>query len=100
MSSSISPRSRWTASRRSPRARKWSSRFPPERKGCTPRTSSASDRSFVAPNTILALAGYEADDVIGTLARRAVEANVNVVVVSGDKDFQQLVGELLACGLV
>jgi len=40
---------------------------------------------------ILALPGYEADDVIGTLARRAVEANVNVVVVSGDKDFQQLV---------
>jgi DNA polymerase-1 len=40
---------------------------------------------------ILALPGYEADDVIGTLARRAVEASLNVVVVSGDKDFQQLV---------
>lgn len=40
---------------------------------------------------ILSLAGYEADDVIGTLAKQAVEAGVNVVVVSGDKDFQQLV---------
>jgi DNA polymerase-1 len=40
---------------------------------------------------ILALEGYEADDVIGTLARQAVEKSVNVVVVSGDKDFQQLV---------
>jgi DNA polymerase-1 len=40
---------------------------------------------------ILALPGYEADDVIGTLARRGVDAGVNVVVVSGDKDFQQLV---------
>src|SRR5438105_15119994 len=40
---------------------------------------------------ILTLAGYEADDVIGTLARRGVEAGVNVVVVSGDKDLQQLV---------
>ncbi|HEV2643350.1 MAG TPA: 5'-3' exonuclease H3TH domain-containing protein, partial [Candidatus Elarobacter sp.] len=40
---------------------------------------------------ILALEGYEADDVIGTLVRKAVEQSVNVVVVSGDKDFQQLV---------
>ena len=40
---------------------------------------------------ILSLEGYEADDVIGTLARQGVDANVNVVIVSGDKDFQQLV---------
>ncbi len=40
---------------------------------------------------ILALPGYEADDVIGTLARQGVEAGVNVIIVSGDKDFQQLV---------
>jgi DNA polymerase-1 len=40
---------------------------------------------------ILTLPGYEADDVIGTLARQGVEADVNVIVVSGDKDFQQLV---------
>jgi DNA polymerase-1 len=40
---------------------------------------------------ILTLPGYEADDVIGTLVARSVEAGINVVVVSGDKDFQQLV---------
>ena len=40
---------------------------------------------------ILSLKGYEADDVIGTLARQAVDAGINVVIVSGDKDFQQLV---------
>lgn len=40
---------------------------------------------------VLSLAGYEADDVIGTLARQSVEQHMNVVIVSGDKDFQQLV---------
>src|SRR4051812_23924235 len=40
---------------------------------------------------ILSLKGYEADDVIGTLARQGAEQGVNVIVVSGDKDFQQLV---------
>ena len=40
---------------------------------------------------ILTVPGYEADDVIGTLVRQAVEQGMNVVVVSGDKDFQQLV---------
>ena len=40
---------------------------------------------------IMTLPGYEADDVIGTLVAKSVNAGVNVVVVSGDKDFQQLV---------
>jgi DNA polymerase I len=40
---------------------------------------------------VLSCDGYEADDVIGTLAMEAVARGVNVVVVSGDKDFQQLV---------
>ncbi|HJQ54746.1 MAG TPA: DNA polymerase I [Gemmatimonadaceae bacterium] len=40
---------------------------------------------------ILTLPGYEADDVIGTLVARSIEQGVNAVVVSGDKDFQQLV---------
>ena len=40
---------------------------------------------------VLALDGFEADDVIGTLARQGVDAGVNVVIVSGDKDFYQLV---------
>ncbi|HEX6537201.1 MAG TPA: DNA polymerase I [Gemmatimonadaceae bacterium] len=41
--------------------------------------------------SVLAVEGYEADDVIGTLAKQGAAAGVNVVVVSGDKDFQQLV---------
>jgi DNA polymerase-1 len=41
---------------------------------------------------IISLPGYEADDVIGTLVKKSVERSLNVVVVSGDKDFQQLVG--------
>jgi len=40
---------------------------------------------------ILTVPGYEADDVLGTLARQAVERSLKVVIVSGDKDFQQLV---------
>ncbi len=36
--------------------------------------------------------GFEADDVIGTLARRATSQGVNVAIVTGDKDFFQLVG--------
>ena len=37
--------------------------------------------------------GVEADDVIGTLARDAAEDGANVVIVSPDKDFQQLLTE-------
>ncbi len=40
---------------------------------------------------IITLPGYEADDVIGTLVAKGLEQSLNVVVVSGDKDFQQLV---------
>jgi DNA polymerase-1 len=40
---------------------------------------------------VLELPGYEADDVIGTLAQEAVEAGLEAVIVSGDKDFYQLV---------
>lgn len=40
---------------------------------------------------VITLKGYEADDVIGTMARLGVDAGLDVVVVSGDKDFQQLV---------
>ena len=42
---------------------------------------------------ILQAPGYEADDVIGTLARQAVEAGHFVYVVSSDKDMLQLVGD-------
>ena len=41
---------------------------------------------------LVTLDGYEADDVIGTLAVRGTEAGLQVVIVSGDKDFYQLIG--------
>ncbi len=41
---------------------------------------------------VLELDGYEADDVIGTLATKARDAGLEAVIVSGDKDFYQLVG--------
>src|SRR5277367_5936936 len=42
---------------------------------------------------ILELAGFEADDVIGTLARKAAAAKHPVYVVSSDKDMMQLVSD-------
>src|SRR5258705_3540165 len=42
---------------------------------------------------ILEMAGFEADDVIGTLAKKAAESDVEVLVVSNDKDMMQLVGK-------
>ena len=42
---------------------------------------------------ILEYAGYEADDVIGTLARQAVEKKLDVTIVTSDKDLMQLVGD-------
>jgi DNA polymerase-1 len=39
------------------------------------------------------LAGYEADDVLGTLARRAEEAGEDVVILTGDRDAFQLVSD-------
>src|SRR5262245_12488406 len=40
---------------------------------------------------LLEAPGYEADDVMATLARRAVEDAMDVVLVTSDKDLQQLV---------
>ena len=42
---------------------------------------------------VIAVEGWEADDVIGTLAARAVAEGLEAVIVSGDKDFFQLVGK-------
>jgi DNA polymerase-1 len=41
---------------------------------------------------VVEVEGYEADDVIGTLAEKARQAGLEAVIVSGDKDFYQLVG--------
>ena len=40
---------------------------------------------------ILELDGYEADDVIGTMAKKAAASKIDVLVVSNDKDMMQLV---------
>ncbi|UCE30962.1 MAG: DNA polymerase I, partial [Burkholderiales bacterium] len=42
---------------------------------------------------LLCIEGIEADDVIGTLARRASEAGMRTIVITGDKDLAQLVDE-------
>ncbi|MGH9406847.1 MAG: DNA polymerase I, partial [Terriglobia bacterium] len=43
--------------------------------------------------TIVEKEGFEADDVIGTLARQGVESGLDVCIVSGDEDLFQLVNE-------
>ncbi|HSJ26002.1 MAG TPA: DNA polymerase I [Longimicrobiales bacterium] len=45
---------------------------------------------------VIALPDHEADDVIGTLARRAAASGLEAVIVSGDKDFYQLIGDGIA----
>jgi DNA polymerase-1 len=42
---------------------------------------------------VIGYPGYEADDVIGTLARKAVAAGLTVMVVTSDKDMLQLVAD-------
>jgi DNA polymerase-1 len=42
---------------------------------------------------LLAVEGVEADDVIGTLARRAAAQGMDIVISTGDKDLAQLVDE-------
>ena len=39
--------------------------------------------------------GYEADDVIGTLAKRAEKKDIETYMVTGDKDFMQLLSPLI-----
>ena len=45
---------------------------------------------------VLAVEGFEADDVIGTLAPAGVAAGLQSVIVSGDKDFYQLIAPGIA----
>ncbi len=48
-------------------------------------------RAFNIP--ALELAGYEADDIIGTIARDCEQKGLAVVVVTGDKDLMQIVSD-------
>lgn len=45
------------------------------------------------------LAGYEADDIIGTLSKQAEDAGQEVLVVTGDKDMLQVVSERVKVAL-
>ncbi len=45
---------------------------------------------------VVGVEGYEADDVIGTLATAAVARGLQAVIVSGDKDFYQLIAPGIA----
>jgi DNA polymerase-1 len=42
---------------------------------------------------LLRVPGYEADDIIATLVEQANAANIEVHIISGDKDFAQLISE-------
>ncbi|ACO69078.1 predicted protein, partial [Micromonas commoda] len=71
---------------------------PPELKETIPRVIEMVRRMGVP---LLMTSGVEADDIIGTVARRSVERGLHVSVVSPDKDFFQLLGpRLSARGLV
>lgn len=48
-------------------------------------------RAFSIP--VLELEGYEADDIIGTIARRCEEQGMAAVIVTGDKDLMQIVSD-------
>lgn len=41
---------------------------------------------------VIEMPGFEADDVMGTLAMQSARENIDVYLVTGDKDFMQLVG--------
>ncbi|HUT62453.1 MAG TPA: DNA polymerase I [Anaerolineae bacterium] len=64
-------------------------KMPDEMIGQVPRVKQAVDALGI---TQLEFEGYEADDVIGTLACRGFEEGLEVYMVTGDKDFTQLVG--------
>ena len=64
-------------------------KMPDELRASLPRV-----RELVAGfnEALVELAGYEADDVIGTLAVKARDAGLEAVIVSGDKDLYQMIG--------
>lgn len=68
-------------------------KMPDEMIGQLPRVKQAVEALGIAQ---FELDGYEADDVIGTLARRGAEKGFDVYMVTGDKDFMQLVGETVS----
>ena len=63
-------------------------KMPDELRASLPRCREVFD-AFRVP--VVEAEGWEADDVIGTLAREAAGCGLRTVIVSGDKDFHQLV---------
>ncbi|MBW3552372.1 MAG: DNA polymerase I [Gemmatimonadetes bacterium] len=68
-------------------------KMPDELRSSLPRVRSLIE-AFRIP--ILELEDHEADDIIGTLATRASAEGVETVIVSGDKDFYQLIADGVA----
>jgi len=65
-------------------------KMPDDLRASLPRIRELLD-AFHVP--VLELRDQEADDVIGTLARQAAAQGLEAVIVSGDKDFYQLIGD-------
>jgi DNA polymerase I len=65
-------------------------KMPDEMVGQIPRVKEAVD---VLGFKQIELEGYEADDIIGTLALHGEKEGLDVYMVTGDKDFMQLVGD-------
>ncbi len=65
-------------------------KMPPEMSEQLPRVREVTEAMSLP---ILEVDGFEADDLMGTLARRAKDEGLNVILVTGDKDFLQLVDE-------
>lgn len=65
-------------------------KMPPEMAEQLPRVREVTEAMNLP---ILEIDGYEADDLMGTLARKAEEEGLDVMLVTGDKDFLQLVDE-------
>lgn len=65
-------------------------KMPDELRASLPRCRDVFD-AFRVP--VIEAEGWEADDVIGTLAQQAAGLGLRTVIVSGDKDFHQLVDD-------
>ena len=65
-------------------------KMPPEMAEQLPRVRQVTEAMNLP---VLEVDGFEADDLMGTLARRAEDEGLDVILVTGDKDFLQLVDE-------
>lgn len=65
-------------------------KMPPEMSEQLPRVREVTEAMNLP---ILEIDGFEADDLMGTLARRAKNEGLDVILVTGDKDFLQLVDQ-------